>query len=98
MTSKRCAQQWSRWMSKMKTKWIVVGLGFAGYWGTGDTVSEALTNAEWLKTKDTVTLYLCSEDAHVEPAGHVFGTLIRRVGIGRVMHRQNKPMLNLIVE
>ena len=81
----------------MKTKWVVVSLGFAGYWGAGDTVTEALQNAEWLKTKDTVTLYLCSENAYVEPAGHMFGTFIRRIGVGRVMRRENIPMLNLIV-
>lgn len=81
----------------MKTKWVVVSLGFAGYWGAGDTVTEALQNAEWLKTKDTVTLYLCSEDAQVLDGGTVLGQFIKRIGVGRVMRRENIPMLNLIV-
>ena len=81
----------------MKTKWVVVSLGFAGYWGAGDTVTEALQNAEWLKTKDTVTLYLCSEDAQVLDGGTVLGQFIGRIGVGRVMRRENIPMLNLIV-
>ena len=82
----------------MKTKWVVVGLGFAGYWGAGDTVTEALTNAEWLKTKGTVTLYLCSEDAQVFDDGSVYGQLVRRIGVGRVIRRQNRPTLDLRLE
>jgi len=82
----------------MKTKWVVVGLGFAGYWGAGDTVNEALHNAQWLKTKNTVALYLCSEDAQVLDDGTVYGQFVRRIGVGRVIRRQNRPTLDLRLE
>ena len=83
----------------MKTKRVVLDTGFTGYWGEGKTISEALTNAEWLKEEDTVTLYLCSEDAQVLDNGTIHGKFVRRVGVGRMRcNREGRPFLDLEVE
>lgn len=72
---------------------LVRSVSGAGYWGRGETVAEAISNAKWLGSQDEVYIMGCSWNADCDP---VSGGVRGREGKayrGKVMAKRDDVMV-----
>lgn len=70
----------------------------AGYWGRGETVKEAISNAKWLGSQDSVYIMACTPNADCNPVSGGIRGHQGDIYVGKVMAKRDDVMVTEVAD